>query len=909
MRDPVYLIDGYGIIYRSYFAFFKNPLRSPDGRNASAVYGFMQLLFSLRKQIGEGTLAVAMDSITPTFRHEMYDEYKATREKTPMDLHNQIPVIESVLAALGTPCIRQNGYEADDVMATVAEKCRRDSMTCYLLSGDKDLLQLIGDSVKVLRPRRLGAGYDEWGEGEVIEHQRVRPAQIVDFLSLAGDSSDNVPGVPGIGEKTAVKLLAQFGSLDAVYDRIDEVKAQGQKRRLEEGRQSAFMSRELVTLKRDVPLDLESIEAGPCDAHLALELLHREGIKSFDKELEADGSPDRSPGAVSSAESAPAASRVEPGMYETVLDEARLDKWIDRARSNTAFAFDTETDSLDAVTARPIGFSLSVAACEACYVPLRATGLPPGKQCISADVVREKLTALLTDPGLKLIGQNIKYDYKVLKGWGIEIKNIHFDTMIAAWVLNSTRTSYGMDRLARECLNYETIHYTDIIEKGSDATLADINIAAVTDYAAEDADITYRLYELFARELREEKLEDLFYQVEMPNVRVLAEMELAGIQVDSAELARLSGEFENELVLIQAKIYADAGKEFNINSTKQLRTVLFEDLAMKPIKFTKTGASTDAQVLAILAQESTVCDNILRHRALTKLKNTYVDTLPQLINPHTHRIHTTFAQTGTATGRISSRGPNLQNIPVRTTEGRMIRTAFTAPEGSLFLSADYSQIELVVLAHLSQDSKLIHAFSEDRDIHALTASLLYGTPEDEVTPEMRRIGKTINFGVIYGMSAFRLSRDLKIPRKEADTFIDTYFETYQGVDSFIKQTIAGAEERGYVETIFGRRRYLPRINSRNKTEKSAEERIAVNTPIQGSAADIMKKTMIAISGRLNDLRSRLILQVHDELIFEVVEDERQEVERIVQETMESAAELSLSLKVNLEWGGNWGQIH
>ena len=897
MKGPVYLIDGYSIIYRSYFAHIKRPLKSPDGRNTSAVHGFFRFYYQIQKQIGSGMMVVALDSKTPTFRHELYQAYKANRDKTPQDLHAQIPIIEQLLAALGVPTIKQDGFEADDIIATLAEVCRKERHTCYILSGDKDMLKLVDDRVKILHPNRTAQGTAEWGPQEVFDHRGVWPSQIVDFLAITGDSSDNVPGIPGLGEKTAQKLLAQFGSLEAIYQKLQEVKQESQKQKLIKGRESAFMSHDLVSLKNNVPIKPAQLEPTAPDTGKVLEIFHKEGISSFDQELGLSEQPDSS------------LRRIRPGMYQAVLDIQDLDEWIAKARRAGMFAFDTETDSIDEMKAGPIGFSIATAAGQACYVPRTAAGLPDGRQCIAADVLKEKLSGLLGDSSLKLVGQNIKYDFKVLERWGVKIKNIYFDTMLAAWVLDSTRTSYGMDRLAKDYLTYETVHYTDLVKKGEDATLADKELSLVTDYAAEDADITLQLYEMFAADLKNKKLEDLFYKVEMPNLEILAGMELAGIQISPPALAVLSDEFAAKLDRIEHEIYQEAGKEFNINSTKQLREILFDDLKLKPLKFTKTGPSTDAQVLEFLAAESKLCQIILEHRSLTKLKNTYIDTLPHLVNPDTGRIHTHFRQAGTATGRLSSQDPNLQNIPVRTQEGRRIRAAFTAPKGTTLLSADYSQIELAVLAHLSEDEMLIEAFAQNKDIHNQTAALLFDTSEQEISPEMRRIGKTINFGVVYGMTAFRLARDLKISRSEAETFIKTYFEKYAGVDRFIKKVIQGAEEKGFVETICGRRRYLPRINSRNRVEKNAEDRIAVNTPIQGSAADIIKNAMIGIHNRLKECRSRLILQVHDELILEVVDEELDEVKSIVKETMEKAASLRIPLKVNIEHGSDWGQFH
>ena len=895
MMDPVFLIDGYSIIYRSFFAFLRKPLRNPEGRNSSAVFGFMRFLFRLKNRMEPRRLAVAMDSLTPTFRHSRYPEYKATREQTPEDLHAQIPVIEDLLEALGISSVRINGFEADDIIAALSERCRRENIPCYILSGDKDLLQLVGGSVKILWPGKGGQDFTEWGVREVVENRGVRPDQIVDYLALTGDSSDNVPGVPGIGDKTAVQLLGEHGSLESIYENIESISGESRRRKLEEGRESALLSRDLVELRRDLPVEdiLKALELRETDRPRALELLHREGIKIFDEELGGGAGTDL--------------ERLEAGAYHCVTDEPELDRWIKRAQKAGTFAFDSETDGLDEISSRPIGFSLAVAPGEACYIPVK-TGR--GEMCLPEQLVRDKLTLLLSDRNLTLVGQNVKFDYKILKAWGVTCGNAVFDTMVAAWLLDTARSSYSLDKLAEDLLDYRTVHYSEVA--GRNGSLLDADLDQVTDYAAEDADIALRLYQDLEKRLKKEGLLSLFNECEMPNVRILAEMELAGIRLDPARLEDFSGELDTDLAAIEQGIYASCGREFNINSTKQLRQVLFEERKLAPIKKTKGGAiSTDAQVLEELAVEDEVCAAILRHRTLSKLKSTYVDSLPRLIHPETGRLHTHYLQTGTATGRLSSKDPNLQNIPVREAVGRRIRAAFVADPGCLFLSADYSQIELVVLAALSGDAVLRKAFQEDRDVHVQTAALLFGVDEAAVSPEMRRIGKTINFGVIYGMSAFRLARDLKLPRKDAETFIRIYFERYQGVEKFIRKTVGEAEERGYVQTILGRKRRLPRINSRNRTEKNAEERIAVNTPIQGSAADIVKMAMIRVTEALaaKPLRSKLLLQVHDELIFEVPREELDAASELIRRAMEGAVELDPPLRVNLEHGESWGDIH
>ncbi len=896
MNGPIFLVDAYSIIYRSYFAFMKNPLRNPEGKNVSAVFGFFRTLFQLIKERNPKRLAIVMDSITPTFRHQMYPQYKATREKAPADLHAQVPVVEEILREMGVFTVRKDGFEADDIIASYVELFKQQGEQSYILSGDKDILQLVGKGVRVLHPEKGGGIYSEWDSEAVLKHRGVRPEQIVDYLALAGDQADNIPGVKGIGDKTAVRLLSEFGSLDGIYKSIDSVKPESIRKKLIDGKESAYLSRELVILKSDLDLSdtLEYLSLESYTPEKAIPLFAREGMKSFVEELGGEYSKTLSMG------------DYREGKYKLVNKETELRAIVDKVVSVGVVAFDTETTGLDEMEASPVGFSISYCEGTGYYIPIVARGT----DCINGEIVKRELKRFLENERVKIVGQNIKYDYKVMKRWGIEIKNIHFDTMIGAWLIDATSSSYGMDRLAEKYLNYRTIHYSDIV-KDKVGSIATTDIERVVDYAGEDADITLRLFNKFDSILKDEGLEKLFYEVEMPLVTILAEMELRGIKLVTEELKSYSVELLEKLSEIERKIYELCGREFNINSTKQLQTVLFEWRKLKPVKKTKTGYSTDMSVLKELASQDPVPDLVLQHRMLSKLKSTYVDSLPQLVNRETGRLHTHFIQTGTATGRLSSKDPNLQNIPIREEEGRRIRKAFVAEEGYTFISADYSQIELAVLAYLSQDKMLLDAFRNGRDIHRQTASLIFGVSEEMVNDEMRRIGKTINFGVIYGMSAFRLARDLKISRTEANKFIKTYFEKYRDVDNFIKKTIREAEEKGFVTTIMGRKRRVEEINSKNKTEKMAAERVAVNTPVQGSAADIVKMAMVKVYNRLKELNSkgRLILQVHDELILEVPDNEISTITDEIKGIMENAVEYPIPLKVKVETGKSWGDFH
>ncbi len=892
MKTPVYLLDGYSLIYRSYFAFMRNPLINSSGKNISAVFGFFKTLLSFFDNYKPDQFAVILDSPVPTFRHKQYPEYKANREKAPQDLHDQVGDIRSILKLMNIPQLAVDGFEADDIIATVAANCSKEKRTCFILSGDKDLMQLVDDYVHILKPDK-GTYEDIDAEG-VREKWGVGPEKILELLSLTGDTSDNVPGVRGIGPKTAVRLLKQYESLENIFEHTDECTA-SEKAKLDEGRDSAFLSRELIALRHDTPLP-ENFD----DLLRADFTLNRAAQAFWDLEVN------------SIAEQLSSAGKIieetktqERGNYEAVTDAESLASWIAMVKKQKVFAFDTETDSIDEMYAIPVGFSLSVEAGKACYIPVKAEGT----KCLPADEVKKALKSILEDKDLKLVGQNIKYDYKVMKRWGIEMKNIHFDTMIAAWILDVLRNIYNMDDLAREYLNYNTIHFNDVVEKGKTFDTADFSLAV--DYASEDADITLRLYECFSPLLKKRNLEKVFYNLEMPLLKILAEMELAGIMINPKELREYSKELGQELYRIEKQIWTECGKEFNINSTKQLQEVLFSDRKLKPLKKTKTGYSTNVQVLEELARYDAVPAMILRHRSLGKLKSTYLDTLPELVNKNTGRIHSRFIQTGTATGRLSSKDPNLQNIPVRDEEGRRIRSAFKAPGGYRFISADYSQIELVILAHLSKDPGLTRAFLSGDDVHRATGAFIFSKDSKDVTADERRIAKTINFGVMYGMSSFRLSRELHIPLKKAADFIDTYFKKYSGIKGFIDKVCRDAEKSGSVFTMAGRERAIPGINSRNQTEKKAAERIAVNTPIQGSAADIVKQAMIKLYSEIpaSGLDIKMLLQIHDELIFEVKESQLGEAGALIEKIMKESASLSIPLNVSVEAGKSWGDVH
>ncbi len=903
-KDALYLIDGYSIIYRSYFAFINRPLTDPEGRNVSALFGFFRTLLSLFDSYNPNYFAVVMDSRVPTFRHEMYSEYKANREKAPEDLHAQVPFIEEILEAMGVKVLRQDGLEADDIIATLARVCSEAERNCYIVSGDKDLLQLVDERVSMLRPDK--GKYRNIGPSEVVNEYGIKAEQVIDYLALIGDSADNIPGVKGIGPKTAVKLLEKFKTLDGVYEHLEEC-SKGEQKKLEEGRESAYLSRTLVVLHTadQCPTDLNEFSLTSMDRRAAVPYLLKYGAKSLAEQAKGSALSQKQEQQVLQPGGEKSPGYSERGTYTSITSIDELHKLVQDARKAGRFAFDVETTSLDEMAADPVGFSIATEVGRAFYIPLKAGG----REVLPEKEVKSLLKDLLEDTRCKLIGHNFKYDYKVLSRWGVDVRNMSFDTMIAAWLLDTTATSYGMDNLAEKHLGYKTIHYSDVVQKGK--LFSDVELEPASEYAAEDADVTLRFYEVFAPKLKEIGLISLFSDVEMPLVRILGRMELRGIRLLDTRLHEYSREMTKELKEIEKEIFSEVGYEFNISSTKQLQEVLFVERKLKPVKKTKTGYSTDLNVLQQLSEEDIVPELVLRHRSISKLKSTYVDTLPELVNTSTGRVHSRFVQTGTATGRLSSRDPNLQNIPIREEAGRRIRRAFVPQKGWKLISADYSQIELVVLAHLSGDPELQEAFRSGSDVHSRTGALIFGVEPEEVSNEQRRIAKTINFGVMYGMSGYRLSQELKIPRARADEFITAYFNRYAKIQEFIYSTVESTEQRGYSETILGRRRYISGINSRNKTEKSGAERIAVNTPIQGTAADIVKLAMIKIDNKIESeqLPLKMLLQIHDELIFEAPAEKAEKLGGIIQGEMERAIELSIPLKVSVEIGESWGELH
>ncbi len=947
-NETLFLLDSYGLIYREYFAFVRRPLTDSQGRNISAVFGFFRNFAHILSKYKPTYIAAAFDSRTPTFRHEMFSEYKATRQKTPDDLKAQFPWIEGLLGTLGVPVVRTDGFEADDVIATLASECEKSGRHCVILSADKDLMQLTSTNVHIMKPDKTEI-WKEIDSAGVTELWGVGPEKLLDLLSLTGDTADNVPGVKGVGDKTAVKLLTEYGSLEGIYAHADEIKgALGEKIRGD--KENAFFSQKLITLRSDVPcLTGEGISRFKTDGlkfketadelmkfqvpavakqYAELAINNRQWPMANGQLTTGNVKSDLGKGnpglfdqpafsANASASPAPLPLKKNHGNYRACTSAQELAAFVDGilAMENPLASFDSETDSLNTREANLVGFSLSCKAGEGIYVPIILTDTLLAGPTVSKKEAIDQIARLLECQNLTLVMHNAKFDLEVLINNGQCSKyNCKLaDTMIAAWLLEpdkTGRTPYSLEYLAETKLGLSGTEYDEIVPKGK--SFADVPLETAAAYGAEDADFTLQLWQKLEPELKEQNLYGLFTDMEMKVLPVLASMEMRGIHLDSKYLADYKVELTRELEKSVKDIYEAVGHEFNIASTKQLQKVLFEERGLKPGKKTKTGYSTDTAVLEELAALDPVPKMILDYRANAKLLSTYVEALP-LLADEDGRVHTSFIQTGTATGRLSSRDPNLQNIPVRDEAGRKIRKAFTAIPGTVLISADYAQIELVVLAHLSGDKNLCAAFNEGVDVHKATAALIYGVPAEEVTADMRRSAKTINFGVMYGMSAFRLANDLGISRTQASAFIENYFNLYSGVKTFIDRQIKKAEESGYIETIMGRKRKILAINSKNKMEKAGAERVATNSPIQGSAADIVKKAMLDVDQALkeNPTGAKLLLQVHDELIFECPDDEKSISDTIalIKDKMEHAVKLAVPLRVSVEYGKNWGEFH
>ena len=957
--DTVYILDSYGLIYRCYFAFISRPLTNSKGENVSALFGFFRNLHSILEHYKPSYIIAAMDSKTPTFRHKIFDQYKANRPKTPEDLHAQIPWICDILGAMGIPTLQCDGYEADDIIATVASQCEKAGRNCRILSGDKDLMQLVTETTQILKPDHA----DVWkviGREGVKAEWGVYPEKMLDLLSLYGDTADNIPGVKGCGVKTACKFLDQYGDLDGIYQHADEIKgAIGQK--IRDGKESAYQSRDLVRLCTEVPcdeIDITKFTSLSLDFSKAAEELMKYEIPSCAKlynelALGKKSSSSEIPTGAKSKKSAAKTDTTEENAsfnnstYDpkaqlekdakelkdkliplhkiqaeiiTLDCSKELEKAIEKILAEKKeIAISVQTLDEENYSSALLGISFASSDKISYYIPFSSGEDLFSQGSLSVTEGIKAIQKLFDQTDSRLIFHDMKFTYKVLRHNGLKCLEesdtslSFFDTMIASWLLDPEELGnnpYALDILAEKKLAILKTEYDEIVSK--DNSLKDADQKDLAQYIGEKPVITLALYKKLNALIKKFYKEKLFNEMELPLIPILSEMELRGIHLDTNQLYDYSKELSSQISNLEKEIFSIVGHEFNIASTKQLQEVLFTERGLKPSKKTKTGYSTDTSVLEELSIYDPVPKKILEYRELSKLLSTYVEALPKLTDEDS-LIHTTFVQTGTATGRLSCKDPNLQNIPVRSEQGRRIRSAFTSKPGTVFISADYSQIELVVMAHLSKDPNMCKAFTEGTDVHKATASLIYKVPQEEVTADMRRLAKTINFGVIYGMSAFRLSNELGISRTQAQEFITSYFTEYASIQRFISETIQEAHEKCRVSTIFGRSRFIPTINNANKNDQAAAERIAVNTPIQGSAADIVKMAMLKVNTALrkNPTGAKMLLQVHDELIFECPDNQEaiDNTLKLIKENMENAVKLSIPLRVSIEYGKNWGEFH
>ena len=953
--EKLFLLDAYALIYRAYYALIKNPRINSKGFNTSAVLGFVNTLEDVLKKENPTHIGVAFDPSGPTFRHEAYEQYKAQREETPEVIRLSVPIIKDIIRAYRIPILEVSGFEADDVIGTLATKAGKQGITTYMMTPDKDYGQLVSENVFMYRPKYGDKEFDVMGVEEVKAKFDIEsPLQVIDMLGLMGDSSDNIPGCPGVGEKTAQKLVAQFGSIENLLEHTEELKG-ALKTKVENNKEMILFSKFLATIKTDVPIELnmEDLQREAPDEEALRKIFEEMEFRSlmervFNREKKITttentikkptGQPDLFNGQLSLFGDTPTPSTASKGQkqgnlfaefadegqgdskysnlanleslsynYQLIDNEDKRNELRTKLITSEILSLDTETTSTDPINAELVGMSFSIQENEAYYVPI------PANQDEALKIVNEFKEVFENKQSLK-VGQNIKYDMLVLSNYGIHLQGPMFDTMIAHYVLQP-ELRHNMDYLAEIYLNYHTIHIEELIgSKGKNqGNMRDLPPEAIYKYACEDADVTLKLYHILKKELEEHQVSSLFYDIEMPLVPVLAYMERNGVRINTETLKESSLHFTSRMQEIEKEVHQLAGMDFNIASPKQVGEVLFDKLKIvTKAKKTKTGQYvTSEEVLESLRGKHEIVGKILEHRGLKKLLGTYIDALPLLVNPKTGKIHTSFNQTVTATGRLSSSNPNLQNIPIRNEDGKEIRKAFIPEEGCEFFSADYSQIELRIMAHLSGDKNMIEAFREGNDIHAATAAKIYKIAIEEVTREQRSKAKTANFGIIYGISVFGLAERMNVPRSEAKELIDGYFETYPHIKEYMEKSIAVARENGYIETIFGRKRFLPDINSHNAIVRGYAERNAINAPIQGSAADIIKVAMVKIYQRFmqENIRSKMILQVHDELNFSVYPDEKEKVQQIVIEEMEKAYAMQVPLRADCGWGNNWLEAH
>jgi DNA polymerase-1 len=883
----LFLIDGSSYLFRAFYAI--GGLSTSKGFPTNAILGFTSMLLRVLREMKPEYVAVVFDVKGPTFREEIYSDYKANRPGMPEGLEPQIPYVKRIVEAYSIPVIEKEGYEADDVIGTIAKEVAKQGVDVVILTGDKDMLQLVDEHVRTLDTMKDRS----YGPREVVDRYGVKPEEITDIMALMGDSIDNIPGVPGIGEKTAVALIKEYKTLENLLANREKVSKRKLVEVLTRFAEQARLSKRLATISTDVPLeyDLRDFASSEPDLERLKEIFRELEFNRFLKEVTSE------------------TLSVED--YHLVTEEDQFANLVGELEGCPGFSFDFETTSRNAMLAELVGLSISFTPHRAYYIPLghQYAGVP--KQ-LDKEFVLSALKPLLEDEGLKKYGQNMKYEYVLLKRSEIELRGIACDTMVASYLLNPTKHKHNLEEIAREYLDHRMTSYKDVVGTGKkEVTFDQVDLNTAKNYSCEDSDVTFLVSHILLPKLEDEGFKNLFCEVEIPLIGVLAHMEMNGVKIDRSLLEEMSKEFEGKLASIVDRIYLLAGERFNINSSQQLAKILFEKLNLPKVKRTKTGVSTDTEVLTKLAQGHELPGELLAYRSLSKLKSTYIDALPKLINPRTGRVHTSYNQTVTATGRLSSSDPNLQNIPIRSEEGKRIRQAFIPGEGWLMLSADYSQIELRILAHLARDSILCEAFHRDEDIHARTASSIFGVRLEDVTPEMRRQAKVINFGIIYGMSAYGLGKELGIEPKVASAYIEGYFQKYGSVKEYIDSSLRESREKGYVTTLFGRRRYFPEINSSNQIARNAAERTAINTPIQGTAADLIKAAMIQIHRRLIDLNlsTKMVMQVHDELVFECPEGELEQASRIIREGMEGVMDCSVPLKVSLACGRNWNEAH
>ena len=918
-KKKLFLLDAMALIYRAYFAMSRNPRINSKGLNTSAILGFANSLYDILKNEKPTHIGVAFDTMAPTLRQEGYADYKANREKMPEDIQKSLPYIHRLLEGFNIPRLYVDGYEADDVIGTLAKKAEKKGFTVYMMTPDKDFGQLVSENIFLYKPARMGNKAQVWGVKEVCERYGIeRPEQLIDILGLWGDASDNIPGVPGIGEKTAIKLIKEFGSIENILKNTDKLKGKIREN-LEKYADQALESKHLATIILNVPVEFreEELRVKDPDEKYLKELFDELEFRTFAKRIFTDISVKKQGQQTLLFDEQEEEEEDEHAIktlkdvehtYHIVKTEKEAKDLAKLLENSNSFAFDTETTGLDPNNSELVGMSFSIKPYEAWYVPV-------SDNYHQAEMTAAIFKKVLEDKNIEKVGQNIKFDMSLMKWYDVDIKTPLFDTMIAHYLLQPDM-KHSMDYLAEVFLNYKPVSIESLIgKKGKNQkSMRSVDAETIAEYAAEDADITLQLKKVFEPKLKETGVEKLFNEIEMPLVPVLASMEAEGVKLDVEVLKEFSKKLEGEIKELEKKIFELAGTEFNISSPKQLGEVLFERLLIssKPKK-TKTGQySTGEDVLVKLRHRHPIIDLILEYRSLTKLKNTYVDALPGLVNPRDNRLHTSYNQAVAATGRLSSNNPNLQNIPIRTEKGKEIRKAFVPRnENYVLLAADYSQIELRIIAHLSKDEGLMEAFKQGMDIHTATASKIYGVPPEMVTKEMRRNAKMVNFGIIYGISAFGLSERLGIPRKEAAEIIKSYFEKYPGVKKYMEKSIAFAREHGYVETLFGRRRYLPDINSANSVVRGYAERNAINAPIQGSSADMIKIAMINVFNDFEkkNLKSKMILQVHDELVFDVFKDEEELVRNIVNNRMVNAVKLDVPVVVDMKTGKNWLEAH